>query len=222
MNSLPGVLETLLELGARSMLASKKEKDTQLLGDIEVTRVGQTTMSAEFMCQRPEDDFRHAKVFNESSFDEKHTNDFCTTRVMLPVRRVASLAVARASVATKNAPTLKKSNRFAVVQRLGQPIRCYGKDFGSHKEGRRNFIEHVELNDKEGNKTRLRIKFNLKGPNGKAEAWAEVNKDMPTGEFVYLIVRTYTGELIKIQDQRQILQADSEEEREAMRRLLGQ
>ncbi|RHZ14467.1 hypothetical protein DYB31_002592 [Aphanomyces astaci] len=171
-------------------------------------------------------------------------------------------AVARASVATKNAPTLKKSNRFAVfprrnfsesakpnsaahgeaaqtdaivltpyqkvaagtqvVQRLGQPIRCYGKDFGSHKEGRRNFIEHVELNDKEGNKTRLRIKFNLKGPNGKAEAWAEVNKDMPTGEFVYLIVRTYTGELIKIQDQRQILQADSEEEREAMRRLLGQ
>ncbi|RHZ41204.1 hypothetical protein DYB26_008422 [Aphanomyces astaci] len=175
---------------------------------------------------------------------------------MLPVRRVASLAVARASVATKNAPTLKKSNRFAakpnsaahgeaaqtdaivltpyqkvaagtqVVQRLGQPIRCYGKDFGSHKEGRRNFIEHVELNDKEGNKTRLRlvtaIKFNLKGPNGKAEAWAEVNKDMPTGEFVYLIVRTYTGELIKIQDQRQILQADSEEEREAMRRLLGQ
>ncbi|RHY66620.1 hypothetical protein DYB34_009961 [Aphanomyces astaci] len=109
-----------------------------------------------------------------------------------------------------------------VVQRLGQPIRCYGKDFGSHKEGRRNFIEHVELNDKEGNKTRLRIKFNLKGPNGKAEAWAEVNKDMPTGEFVYLIVRTYTGELIKIQDQRQILQADSEEEREAMRRLLGQ
>ncbi|ETV87833.1 hypothetical protein H257_01272 [Aphanomyces astaci] len=226
---------------------------------------------------------------------------------MLAVRRVASLAVARASVATKNAPTLKKSNRFAVfprrnfsesakpnsaahgeaaqtdaivltpyqkvaagtqvgmwtaalglasvcgyfivrelfpgrmspnslfseasdiclqndlvVQRLGQPIRCYGKDFGSHKEGRRNFIEHVELNDKEGNKTRLRIKFNLKGPNGKAEAWAEVNKDMPTGEFVYLIVRTYTGELIKIQDQRQILQADSEEEREAMRRLLGQ
>ncbi|RHY84640.1 hypothetical protein DYB35_014154 [Aphanomyces astaci] len=126
--------------------------------------------------------------------DEKHTNDFYTTQL--------------------------------VVQRLGQPIRCYGKDFGSHKEGRRNFIEHVELNDKEGNKTRLRlvtaIKFNLKGPNGKAEAWAEVNKDMPTGEFVYLIVRTYTGELIKIQDQRQILQADSEEEREAMRRLLGQ
>ncbi|RHX99806.1 hypothetical protein DYB36_014217 [Aphanomyces astaci] len=163
------------------------------------------------------DNFELAKFI-----DEKHTNDFCTTRVMLPVRRVASLAVARASVATKNAPILKKSNRFAVVQRLGQPIRCYGKDFGSHKEGRRNFIEHVELNDKEGNKTRLRIKFNLKGPNGKAEAWAEVNKDMPTGEFVYLIVRTYTGELIKIQDQRQILQADSEEEREAMRRLLGQ
>ncbi|ETW00984.1 hypothetical protein H310_06627 [Aphanomyces invadans] len=109
-----------------------------------------------------------------------------------------------------------------VVQRLGQPIRCYGKDYGSHKEGRRNFIEHVELKDKDGNKTRLRIKFNMKGPNGKAEVWAEVNKDMPAGEFVYLIVRTFTGELIKIQDQRQILQAESEEEREAMRRLLGQ
>ncbi|RHY28353.1 hypothetical protein DYB32_006028 [Aphanomyces invadans] len=66
------------------------------------------------------------------------------------------------------------------------------------------------------------IKFNMKGPNGKAEVWAEVNKDMPAGEFVYLIVRTFTGELIKIQDQRQILQAESEEEREAMRRLLGQ
>ncbi|KAF0693790.1 Aste57867_15289 [Aphanomyces stellatus] len=109
-----------------------------------------------------------------------------------------------------------------IGQRLGQPIRCYGKDYNTHKEGRRNFIEHVELKDKEGNKTRLRIKFNLKGPNGKAEVWAEVNQGMPAGEFVYLIVRTYTGEIIKIQDQRQILQADTEEEREAMRRLLGQ
>ncbi|KAG9405815.1 hypothetical protein AC1031_003733 [Aphanomyces cochlioides] len=110
-----------------------------------------------------------------------------------------------------------------IVQRLGQPIRCYGRDNkSSSKEGRRNFIEHVELKDKEGNKTRLRIKFNMKGPNGTAEVWAEVNQSMPAGEFVYLIVRTFTGEIIKIQDQRQILQAESEEEREALRRLLGQ
>ncbi|KDO33397.1 hypothetical protein SPRG_02204 [Saprolegnia parasitica CBS 223.65] len=108
-----------------------------------------------------------------------------------------------------------------VLQRLGAPIRCYGRDHGGHKEGRRNFIEHVELNDKEGNKTRLRIKFNLQGPNGKAQAWAETYASMNKGEYVYLIVQTYTGEIIKIQDNRQILQADSEEERDALKRLLG-
>ncbi|OQR96940.1 transmembrane protein [Achlya hypogyna] len=108
-----------------------------------------------------------------------------------------------------------------VLQRLGAPIRCYGRDYGGNKEGRRNFIEHVELNDKEGNKTRLRIKFNLQGPNGKAQAWAETNAGMKKGEYVYLIVQTYTGEIIKIQDNRQILQAETEEERDALKRLLG-
>ncbi|OQS03131.1 transmembrane protein [Thraustotheca clavata] len=108
-----------------------------------------------------------------------------------------------------------------VLQRLGAPIRCYGRDHGGHKEGRRNFIEHVELNDKDGQKTRLRIKFNMKGPNGKAQCWAETNANMKKGEYVYLIVQTYTGEIIKIHDNRQILQAESEEERDALKRLLG-
>jgi import inner membrane translocase subunit TIM21 len=104
---------------------------------------------------------------------------------------------------------------------LGSPIRCYGKDHGGHKEGRRNFIEHVELNDKEGNKTRLRIKFNMKGPNGKGQVWAETQKNMNKGEFVYLIAKLYTGELVTLQDNRRIMSAESEDEKEALKRLLG-
>lgn len=52
--------------------------------------------------------------------------------------------------------------------------------------------------------------------------FAEVNHDMKKGEYVYVIVQfTKTGELVKIIDNRQILLADTKEEQDALRQLLG-
>lgn len=52
--------------------------------------------------------------------------------------------------------------------------------------------------------------------------FAEVNHDMKKGEYVYLIVQfTKTGEVVKVFDNRQILAADSKEEQDALRQLLG-
>ncbi|GLE01447.1 hypothetical protein PINS_up010277 [Pythium insidiosum] len=113
------------------------------------------------------------------------------------------------------------SENTDVTSRLGMPIHGYGHDHGGHREGRRNRVEHVDLKDKDGN-PRLRIKYNIKGPAGHAFVFAEVNHDMKKGEYVYLIVQfTKTGEVVKIIDNRQILAADSKEEQDALRQLLG-
>lgn len=113
------------------------------------------------------------------------------------------------------------SENTEVTTRLGMPIHGYGHDHGGHREGRRNRIEHVNLKDKEGN-PRLRIKYNVKGPSGHAYVFAEVNHDMKKGEYVYLIAQfTKTGEVVKIIDNRQVLAAESKEEQDALRQLLG-
>lgn len=68
----------------------------------------------------------------------------------------------------------------------------------------------------------IRIKYNIKGPTGHAFVYAEVNKTMKPGEYVYLVVQcTKPQEIIKIYDNRQILAAESKEEQEALRQLLG-
>ena len=52
--------------------------------------------------------------------------------------------------------------------------------------------------------------------------FAEVNQAMKKNEFVYLILQfTKTGEIVKIVDNRHILAAESSEEQEALRQLLG-
>lgn len=104
---------------------------------------------------------------------------------------------------------------------MGEPIKGYGRDRNVRKEGRRNFIEHVSLKDKNG-VPRMRIKFNLEGSNGHAFCFAEVKKGMASGEYVYLIVQsTSTGQVITIQDNRQILDAESEGEKDALQQLLS-
>lgn len=114
------------------------------------------------------------------------------------------------------------SENTDVTSRLGMPVHGYGHDHGGHREGRRNRVEHVNLQTKDG-MPRLRIKYNIKGPTGAhAYVFAEVNEDMKKGEYVYLIVQfTKTGEVVKIIDNRQILAADSKEEQDALRQLLG-
>ncbi|KAG2980508.1 hypothetical protein PC118_g11130 [Phytophthora cactorum] len=113
------------------------------------------------------------------------------------------------------------SENTDVTSRLGLPIHGYGHDHGGHREGRRNRIEHVNLQSKDGT-PRLRIKYNIKGPSGHAYVFAEVNQNMKKNEYVYLIVQvTKTGELLKIIDNRQILAAETKEEQDALRQLLG-
>lgn len=113
------------------------------------------------------------------------------------------------------------SENTDVTSRIGMPVHGYGHDHGGHREGRRNRIEHVNLKDKDG-APRLRIKFNIKGPTGHAYVFAEVRESMKKGEYVYLIVQfTKSGEVVKIIDNRQILAAESKEEQDALRQLLG-
>lgn len=113
------------------------------------------------------------------------------------------------------------TNNDQIRSRLGMPIRGYGRDHGGHREGRRNFIENVSLEDPVDGTPRLRIKFNVKGSFEHAFGFAEVRKGMPKGEWVYLMVQlSRGGEVIVVQDNRQMLRADSKEEQEAIRTLL--
>ena len=79
-------------------------------------------------------------------------------------------------------------NNTDVGYRFGTPIKTYSKDHGGSREGRRNFIEHSEYTDTKDGSKRLRCRFNLEGPKGTAFVFAEVSNDMPSGEFVYLLV----------------------------------
>ncbi|TMW61557.1 hypothetical protein Poli38472_012748 [Pythium oligandrum] len=113
------------------------------------------------------------------------------------------------------------SENTDVTSRLGMPVHGYGHDHGGRREGRRNRVEHVDLKDKDGN-ARLRIKYNIKGPTGHAFVFAEVNQNMKKGEYVYLVVQfTNPHEVVTVIDNRQILSADSKEEQDALRQLLG-
>jgi hypothetical protein len=70
---------------------------------------------------------------------------------------------------------------------LGTPVKGYGRDYGSSREGRRNFIDHDEYVDDDGI-WRTRVKFNLEGPNGKAVVFAEQAANSSPGEFSYVIL----------------------------------
>lgn len=76
-----------------------------------------------------------------------------------------------------------------VVERYGDTIKAYGRDHGGHREGRRNFIEHTEYTSQEDGTKRTRVRYNLEGRFGYAFVFAEVSSDMPSGEFVYILVQ---------------------------------
>mmetsp|Transcript_14348 Transcript_14348/g.31089 ORF Transcript_14348/g.31089 Transcript_14348/m.31089 type:complete len:287 (-) Transcript_14348:321-1181(-) len=94
-----------------------------------------------------------------------------------------------------------------VKKRFGA-VKTYGRDHGGHREGRRNFIEHTDYTDEEDGSKRTRVRFNLEGPYGTAFVFAEVSKDMPSGEFVYILVQDKrNGMVITVQDNRSALLA---------------
>jgi import inner membrane translocase subunit TIM21 len=91
-----------------------------------------------------------------------------------------------------------------LVNLLGSPLKSYGRDHHGRKEGRRNFIEHVEMPLAETGEPSLRIRFNVEGPYGVAEVYASVVKGMPAGEWLYLILKVKnTGKVMTLHDQRQ-------------------
>ena len=95
-----------------------------------------------------------------------------------------------------------------VKKRFGESFKTYGRDHGGHREGRRNFIEHTEYTNPEDNTKRTRVRFNLDGPYGQAFVFAEVSKDMPSGEFVYILVQDKrNGAVITVVDNRSALLA---------------
>ena len=78
-------------------------------------------------------------------------------------------------------------NHSEVTARLGTPVKGYGQDLGSSREGRRNFVQHDSYVDDDGVK-RIRIKFNLEGPNGKAIVYAEKSANDGPRDFAYVIL----------------------------------
>jgi import inner membrane translocase subunit TIM21 len=114
-----------------------------------------------------------------------------------------------------------------VKRRFGEPLKCYGRDHGSYREGRRNFIEHTEYTDKDDGSKRVRVRFNLEGKFGAAFVFCEVSSDMPSGEFVYLLVQDKrNGMVITLVDNRSRIMAQrmaggSAAGQEAFGNLLG-
>jgi len=123
------------------------------------------------------------------------------------------------------ATAIIRQNR-EVQQRFGDGFKTYGRDHGGHREGRRNFIEHTEYTSDDGSK-RTRVRFNLDGPYGQAFVFAEVSNDMPSGEFVYILVQDKrNGQVITVQDNRSSLLAKklaggSQDGQDVFAQLLG-
>eukprot|EP00752_Nemacystus_decipiens_P008901 g7946.t1 len=110
---------------------------------------------------------------------------------------------------------------------FGTPLKVYGRDNNRHREGRRNFVEHVDHEDPIDKSKRTRVRFNVEGPHGHGMAYAEVSNKMESGEWVYLCVQDLqTGHVITLHDNRALLmaqaQAGSDEEKNALMKMLGQ
>jgi import inner membrane translocase subunit TIM21 len=84
----------------------------------------------------------------------------------------------------------------AMLRLYGEDMKCYGRDSGGKREGRRNFIEHTEyVAEKEDGSKRSRVRYNIEGHDGQALGFvfAEVSNSMPSGEFVYVMVQNKRG-----------------------------
>jgi import inner membrane translocase subunit TIM21 len=99
-------------------------------------------------------------------------------------------------------------NHPDVLRLLGEPVKAYGRDHGGHREGRRNFIEHTEYQDKTDGSKRTRVRYNLEGRFGTAFCFAEVSSTLPSDEFVYVLVQDKsTGRVLTIVDNRSAMTA---------------
>eukprot|EP00527_Entomoneis_sp_CCMP2396_P004905 CAMPEP_0198143356 /NCGR_PEP_ID=MMETSP1443-20131203/6679_1 /TAXON_ID=186043 /ORGANISM="Entomoneis sp., Strain CCMP2396" /LENGTH=274 /DNA_ID=CAMNT_0043806581 /DNA_START=57 /DNA_END=881 /DNA_ORIENTATION=+ len=135
---------------------------------------------------------------------------------------------------TKMSPNRAFDRSYALIRkdaevssRYGEPLKAYGRDHGGHREGRRNFIEHTEYKNEEDGSNRTRVRYNLEGRFGTAFVFAEVSSEMPSGEFVYILVQDKAnGRVNAVVDNRagltaQRLAGGNKEAQGAMAQLLG-
>ena len=112
--------------------------------------------------------------------------------------------------AVMNASFDRIKQEQSIKRRFGDDLKCYGRDSGGKREGRRNFIEHTEYvaeqPPKNDGSKRTRIRFNLEGEFGNAFVFAEVSANMKSGEFVYLLVQDKRGgETVTVVDNRSMI-----------------
>ena len=113
-----------------------------------------------------------------------------------------------------------------IQRRYGDALKAYGRDHGGHREGRRNFIEHLEYVDQQDGTKRTRVRYNVEGRFGDAFVFAEVSSDQPSGEFVYILVQDKSnGRTHTVVDNRAAMTAsrlagDNKEASSAMAQLL--
>ena len=113
-----------------------------------------------------------------------------------------------------------------ILRRYGDSLKAYGRDHGGHREGRRNFVEHLEYVDQQDGSKRTRVRYNLEGRFGSAFVFAEVSSELPSGEFVYVLVQDKTnGRTHTVVDNRAAMTAtrlagDNKEASSAMAQLL--
>ncbi len=147
---------------------------------------------------------------------------------------VCGYYIAKELIPTKMSPNTVFSgasevirNNAIVTRQYGEKLKFYGKDFGGHREGRRNFIEHTDYTNEEDGSKRTRVRFNVEGQFSDAFCFAEVSSDMPSGEYVYILVQDKrTGRVITVVDNRAALTAKrlaggNQETANAMQQLLG-
>lgn len=70
--------------------------------------------------------------------------------------------------------TTPRGRLFQTANHFGTPLKVYGRDNNRHREGRRNFVEHVDHEDPIDKSKRTRVRFNVEGPHGHGMAYAEV------------------------------------------------
>jgi mitochondrial import inner membrane translocase subunit TIM21 len=143
--------------------------------------------------------------------------------------------IARELMPTKMSPNSVFSRAIDVIRSHDQVkrqygesgLKFYGRDHGSHREGRRNFIEHTDYNSPDDGTRRTRVRFNMESQFASAFCFAEVSSDMPSGEFVYVLVQDkQSGRVITIVDNRAALTAQrlaggNTETASAMQQLLS-
>jgi len=159
---------------------------------------------------------------------------FAMWSVMLSLAAVCGYYIFKELLPTKMSPNRVFNTALVAVRenelvkrRYGDTLKGYGRDHGGKREGRRNFIEHTEYKDEEDGSNRTRVRFNLEGENGQAFVFAEVSSDMPSGEFVYVLVQDKaTGQVETVIDNRSAMTAarltgGNQEQMAAMSQLLS-